>query len=121
MPGIILATNQDAEAAKQAVEKVARRLGYTVNNVGEWELALQKGSAIASVLLGAIFPYCNFRAVIRKNADKTVEIDLERNSPRLTAGTMGVNRLKGLAQELADRIAEEIVSQRGEILRRDTF
>jgi hypothetical protein len=121
MPGIILVTNQDADTVKQGVEKVARRLGYTVSNVGEWELALQRGSAFASVLLGAIFPYCNFRAVIRKNPDKTVEIDIERNSPRLTAGSMGVNRLKGLAQELADKIAEDIVSRQGEILRRDTF
>jgi hypothetical protein len=121
MPGIILVTDHDAAAVKQSVQKVARRLAYTVAEVGEWEFSLQKGNVIVGVFLGAFFPYCNFSVVIRKNPDATVEIDIERNSPGLTAGRMGLSRVKSNAQELADKIAEDIVSQRGRILRRDTF
>jgi hypothetical protein len=121
MAGIILVTNLDAAAVMQAVKKVARRHDFTVADVNESEVSLQKGSRIAGVLLGAFFPFCDFRAVARTNADKTVELDIEHNSPRVTSGSMGVKRVKAQAQELADKVAEEIVAQRGEVLRRDVF
>jgi hypothetical protein len=121
MAGIILVTNQDAAAVKEAVKKVARRLDFTIADVGDGEISLRKGSRIAGALLGAFFPFCDLRAIVRTNPDKTVEIDIQHNSPRVTGGSMGVSRVKAQAQELADKLAEDIIAQRGEILRRDTF
>ena len=121
MAGITLVTNQDASTAMENVKKVGRRLGYAVTDVNEFEVALQKGNAIAGIFLGAIFPHYIFRVVVRKNPDKTVEIDIERNNPRFTGGALAVGRIKSHAQEVADKIAEAIVEQRGEILRRAMF
>jgi hypothetical protein len=121
MPGITLVTNQDARLAMQNVKKVANRLDYSVTAVSESELALHKGNPITGTLLGAFFPYSRLRVLIRTNPDKTVEIDILRNSPWWTGGALGVKRTKDRAEEFADGIADAIREQHGEILRRETI
>ena len=120
MAGFILRTDLDAERALRTVKDVARNLKFSVNEVDDWELSVQKGNLALSIFIGAFVAYCNFRVSIHGRKDNSVEIEIERNSPWWT-GILGVSRVKSRAKELADRIEDAILDQRGEILKRGTF
>src|SRR5262249_2260742 len=111
MPGISLLTNLDAMTTAATVRRVARELGFTVTEVGDWEVELSKGSLATSLILGALVAYCRFRVTFRPRPDNTVEVLLERNSPWVW-GTMGVNRVKAQANDLADAIEKALREQR---------
>jgi hypothetical protein len=120
MPGFSLRTNLDAEEALKAAKRAAKQLDYTVAELDDWELSVQKGNLAASIFVGAFVAYCDFRVTVESRRDGTVEIVLERNTPWWT-GIIGVNRVKSRAKELADEIEADVLDRKGEILKRDTF
>ena len=120
MAGFSLLTNLDADAAIRALKKAARHLEFSVTPVNDREFSVEKGSALASVVLGGLAARCNFRVSIEDRPEKRIEIVLERNHP-WWFGSLGVNRIKGLAKEFVDKMEQALIEERGEILKREAF
>lgn len=119
MAGLIVQTDLDAEHALQMVKDVARDLRFSVKEVGDGKLAVQKGNLVLSFLVGAWFvTYCNFRVSIHERPDAGVEIEIKRNVPWWT-GFIGVTRVQSQAEDLAYHIEDAIRDQGGEALRQE--
>jgi hypothetical protein len=84
------------------------------------ELSVRKGSFTASVLVGPLLAYCDFRVSVESRRDGTVEILLERNNP-WWAGIIARNRIASRAKELNDEKEKDVIDRQGKILGRDTF
>jgi hypothetical protein len=120
MPGIRLVTSLSPRLVLDTAHQVARNLDFTARPVSEKELAVQRGNFAASLFLGALFPYCNFRIRVDRLALGQTEIAIERNHP-WWSGPTGIGRIKEYARELADALEQSILQRRGEVLSRDVF
>jgi len=121
MAGFSIRTNLSADTALTTVRRIARDLGFNVRIISDRELSVRKGNLLASIGLGGAFiAYCNFRLFIEPNAESSVEISVEKNSPWWT-GTTGVSRVHKQAEALADAIEKAIVVDGGKVLNRGTF
>jgi hypothetical protein len=113
-------TDMKAETAVQTVDRVARRLSFSVYRTGDWELVAQKGNLVLSVFVGAFVAYCYFKIFVYADRGERVEIEIQRNSPWWT-GLIGVNRVKNWAKTLANAIEEEIEHQGAHLHGRQEF
>jgi hypothetical protein len=116
VPGFIIKTNLDAEAAITAASEAAQRLDFMVREAGDWELNVRKGNLALSIFVGAFVAYCDFRIFVEQRRNDSIKITLERNTPWWT-GLIGVQRVKNRAKE----IEEFLLDQGGEVSRPKEF
>jgi hypothetical protein len=98
--------------------QAARNLNYSVLLVGDSELTARRGSVLASLIVGAVAPACDFRVSVRAGPDKTAEVAIQVNRPWWSSGVLGLKRVKARAEELADAIASGVREKGGKVLRR---
>lgn len=120
MPGIRLTVSLPPRTALDAAHQAARCLRFAAHPHDDGELTVQKGNFAASLLLGAIFPYCNFRLRAERAGLGQTEVTLERNHP-WWSGPTGIGRVKEHAKELADALEQAVLERHGEVLSRTAF
>jgi hypothetical protein len=120
MPGFKIITDMDPELAIKAVSRVAKRLGFSVYRVEDWELVVQRGNLALSILLGAFIAYCYFPVRFEEDRRGNLRIVMERNTPWWT-GFIGISRVKSWAKSLADGVEDEIEARGARILNSEEF
>jgi hypothetical protein len=117
MAGTTILTDLDPKDALKIVKGAAKELNFTVTRVDDFELRLERGSLVLSILLGAFIAYCDFRVIVDEGRKK-VRIDIERNNPWWT-GWIGVSRVTSLAKQLGDLIEQDIEDADGKVYGRE--
>ncbi|MBI2805656.1 MAG: hypothetical protein HYX68_11820 [Planctomycetes bacterium] len=122
MPGTKLLTKLDAATGLRLAWRTAQDLGYSLTPLGEGanRFTATKGSMLGSFLAGALAPYCAFEISTGSYSDAN-EIILEKNSPGLLIGKMGLNKVNRQADELIAAIVNAIEREGGTILERKDF
>lgn len=122
MPGLKLRTKHEARTCLKLAWRTAQNLGYSLTPIDDASkrFTATKGNVLVSLLGGLFPPRCDFQISIESYSDAN-ELVLERNTPQLTGGAMGVSRVHQRAEELLDAIASDIEGDGGTILEKRKF
>jgi hypothetical protein len=122
MPGIKLLTKLDAGTCLKLAWRAAQDLGFTLTPLGAEvkRFTATKGNALLGMLAGAIAPYCAFNISIEAYPDAN-EIVLEKNSPWLTGGKIGVGKIDQQAEALLSEITRAIEREGSAVVGRKEF
>jgi hypothetical protein len=122
MAGLKLLTNLDASTCVKAAWRAAQDLGFTLPPLEDCtrRFTASKGSALLGVIAGPLAPQCVFQITVETYHDAT-EVALERNTPWLTSGAIGVAKVQRQAEELMSAIACGIEKAGGAVRERKEF
>src|ERR1700722_13906677 len=107
MAGFKLLTKLEPERCLHAAWRAAQDLGFGLTPLDEkaTRFTAKKGHVLLSMLGGPFTPNCHFEISAQAYADAT-EVVLEKNSPWLTTGALGMNRVHRQAEELLGAIRQ---------------
>jgi hypothetical protein len=122
MPGIKLLTKLDPPTCLKAAYRAAQDLGFSLTPMGASckHFTATKGSALMSMIAGPFAPHCHFEISAEAYADAN-EVVLEKNTPWLTTGSVGVSKVKKQADDLMAAIACAIEKEGGSVLERKEY
>jgi hypothetical protein len=122
MPGIKLLTKLDPPTCLKAAYRAAQDLGFSLTPLSASckRFTATKGNALVSIIVGPFAPHCHFEISAESYADAN-ELVLEKNTPWLTTGSVGVSKVKKQADDLMTAIACAIEKEGGSILERKEF
>jgi hypothetical protein len=118
MAGFKLVTDLEPDACLQIAWRTAQDAGFRLTAIENWSFHAKRGNVVLSAIAGPIAPHCNFKISAHRYEDGTTDVVLEKNSPWLTSGRIGVNRVQAQAEELADKIETALREQGGKIVSR---
>src|SRR4051794_24241091 len=101
MPGIKLLTKLDPAICLKAAYRAAQDLGFSLTPIDDApkRFTATKGNVLVSMIAGPFAPHCHFEISAQTYADAN-EVVLEKNTPWLTTGSVGVSKVKKQAEEL---------------------
>jgi hypothetical protein len=122
MPGIKLLTKLDPATCLKVAYRAAQDLGFSLSPLETAckRFTATKGSALMSMIAGPFAPHCHFEISAESYADAN-EVVLEKNTPWLTTGSVGVSKVKKQADDLMAAIACGIENEGGKISERREF
>jgi len=122
MPGVKLLTQLDPQTCLKVAWRVAQDQGFSLTPIEECSkrFTATKGSVLGNMLGGFLTPQCVIQVTVEKYPD-TNEVSVERNEPWLSAGKIGVGKVKRQADELANAIACAIENAGGTITERKEY
>ena len=122
MPGIKLLTKLDPHTCLKAAYRAAQDLGFSLTPIDDASrrFTATKGNVLVSIIAGPFAPHCHFEISTAAYADAN-EVVLEKNTPWLTTGAVGVGKVKKQADDLMQAIAAGIEKEGGTILDRKEF
>ena len=122
MPGIKLLTKLEPSTCLKAAYRAAQDLGFSLTPIDEASkrFTATKGNMLVSIIAGPFAPHCHFEISATAYADAN-EVVLEKNTPWLTTGAVGVGKVKKQADDLMQAIANGIEKEGGKILERKEF
>lgn len=116
MPGYKIRTDLPAKRTYVLARKVAHTRDFLVEDAGERAFVATKGNFLLTLFFGAYFGvYCKFQVSV-EDYGKVAEVIINRNSPALTSGAIGVARVKNRSREYANSIITEILAAGGKVL-----
>jgi hypothetical protein len=123
MPGLKLLTKLDPQTCLKVAYRAAQDLGFSLpplESCGQ-RFTATKGSALMSVLAGWFTQqHCAFEISVAAYNDAN-EVVLEKNTPWLSGGSVGITRVNREAEELVRAIGCAIEKAGGTILERKEF
>jgi hypothetical protein len=122
MPGIKITTKLDPATCLKVAYRAARDLGFSLTPMEAAckRFTATKGSALMSMIVGSFSPHCRFEISAESYADGN-EVVLEKNTPWLMTGSVGVSKVNKQADDLMAAIACAIEKEGGKILERKEF
>jgi hypothetical protein len=122
MAGLKLLTKLDPQTCLKLAWRTAQDMGFSLTPLqdGSPSFTATRGNLLTNLLAGPFAPRCSFEISAKAYSDAN-EVILEKNTPWLTSGAVGVSKVNRQADELISAIASAIEKEGGTILERKEF
>jgi hypothetical protein len=122
MSGVKLLTRLDPQTCLKVAWRAAQDLSFSVPPIEECgkRFTARKGNALFNLIAGPLAPQCIFAISVEAYNDAT-EVVLEKNTPWLTSGAVGVAKVNKQADDLLAAITCGIETAGGSVHERKEF